>query len=92
MRLWFKLSSNISNKTKYKKNVFFHNHEKSVQLLAYADGIGTIECIKRDVTAAFNVIDVTLEIKRRITLANRSYYGLNRQLSSKDPSRANFAA
>ena len=31
--------------------------------------------------------DVTLEIKRRITLANRCYYDLNRQLSSKDYSR-----
>ena len=31
--------------------------------------------------------DVSLEIKRRITLANRCYYGLNRQLSSRDLSR-----
>ena len=28
--------------------------------------------------------DVSLEIKRRVTLANRCYFGLNRQLSSKD--------
>ena len=31
--------------------------------------------------------DVNLEIKRRITLANNSYYGLNRQLSGRDLSR-----
>ena len=31
--------------------------------------------------------DASLEIKRRITLANRCYYGLNRQLSSRDLSR-----
>ena len=29
-------------------------------------------------------MNVSLEIKRRINLANRCYYGLNRQLSSKD--------
>ena len=33
------------------------------------------------------VNDVSLEIKRRITLANRCYYGLNGQLSSRDLSR-----
>ena len=27
--------------------------------------------------------DVSLEIKHRVTLANRGYFGLNRQLSSK---------
>ena len=31
--------------------------------------------------------DVSLEIKRRITLANRCYYGLNGQLSNRDLSR-----
>ena len=31
--------------------------------------------------------DVSLEIKRRITLANRRYYGLNGQLSNRDLSR-----
>ena len=31
--------------------------------------------------------DVSLEIKRRITVANRCYFGLNRQLSSRDLSR-----
>ena len=31
--------------------------------------------------------DVSLEIKCRITLANRCYYGLNRQLSNRDLSR-----
>ena len=29
--------------------------------------------------------DVSLEIKRRITLVNRCYYGLNGQLSNKRP-------
>ena len=33
--------------------------------------------------------DVSLEIKRRVTLANRCYFGLNRQLSSRDLSRRN---
>ena len=28
--------------------------------------------------------DVSLEIKRRVTLANMCYFGLNRQLSSRD--------
>ena len=28
--------------------------------------------------------DVSLEIKRRITLANRCYYGFNRQMSIRD--------
>ena len=32
--------------------------------------------------------DVSLEIKRRIILANRCYYGLNGQLSNRDLSRA----
>ena len=32
--------------------------------------------------------DFSLEIKRRVTLANRCYFGLNRQLSSRDLSRA----
>ena len=32
--------------------------------------------------------DVSLEAKRRVTLANRCYFGLNRQLSSRDLSRA----
>ena len=32
--------------------------------------------------------DVSLEIKRRVTLAIRCYFGLNRQLSSRDLSRA----
>ena len=32
--------------------------------------------------------NVNLEIKRRVTLANRSFFGLNRQLSSRDLSRA----
>ena len=32
--------------------------------------------------------DVSLEIKQRITLANRCYYGLNGQLSNRDLSRA----
>ena len=32
--------------------------------------------------------DVSLEIKRRVTLANMCYFGLNRQLSSRDLSRA----
>ena len=32
--------------------------------------------------------DVSLEIKRRVTLANRSYFGFNRQFSSIDLSRA----
>ena len=31
--------------------------------------------------------DVSLEIKRRITLGNKCYYGLNRQLSNRDFSR-----
>ena len=31
--------------------------------------------------------DVSLDIKRKITLANRCCYGLNRQLSSRDVSR-----
>ena len=31
--------------------------------------------------------DVSLEIKRRITLANRCYYGLNGQLINRDLSR-----
>ena len=31
--------------------------------------------------------DVSLEIKRRITLANRCYYGLNGQLNNRDLSR-----
>ena len=31
--------------------------------------------------------DVSLEIKCRVTLANRYYFGLNRQLSSRDLSR-----
>ena len=31
--------------------------------------------------------DISLEIKRRITLANRCYYGLNGQLSNSDLSR-----
>ena len=33
--------------------------------------------------------DVSLEIKRRITLANRSYYGLNGQLSNREVSNTN---
>ena len=32
--------------------------------------------------------DVSLEIKRRITLANRCYFGLNKQWSSRDLCRA----
>ena len=32
--------------------------------------------------------NVSLEIKRIVTLANRCYFGLNRQLSSRDLSRA----
>ena len=32
--------------------------------------------------------DVSLEIKRRVTLANSCYFALNRQLSSRDLSRA----
>ena len=32
--------------------------------------------------------DIILEIKRRVTLANRCYFGLTRQLSSRDVSRA----
>ena len=32
--------------------------------------------------------DVSLEIKRRVTHANRCYFGLNRQMSSRDLSRA----
>ena len=31
--------------------------------------------------------DASLEFKRRITFANRSYYGLNKQLSNRDLSR-----
>ena len=31
--------------------------------------------------------DVSLEIKRRITLSNRCYFGFNRHLSSRDQSR-----
>ena len=32
--------------------------------------------------------DVSLEIKRRVTLANRCYFDTNRQLCSRDLSRA----
>ena len=32
--------------------------------------------------------DVSLEIKRRVTLANRCYFGLNKQLRNRDLSRA----
>ena len=32
--------------------------------------------------------DVSLEIKRRVTLANRCYFGLNRQLRNRDICRA----
>ena len=32
--------------------------------------------------------DVSLVVKRRVTLANRCYFGLNRQLSSRKLSRA----
>ena len=32
--------------------------------------------------------DVSLEIKRRVTLTYRCYFGLNRQLSTRDLSRA----
>ena len=38
-------------------------------------------------SAVTNKNDVSLEIKRRITLANRCYYGLNGQLSNRDLSR-----
>ena len=31
--------------------------------------------------------DVSMEIKRKVTIANRCYFGLNRQLSSRDLSR-----
>ena len=33
--------------------------------------------------------DVSLDIKRRITLVNRCYYGLNGQLSNRDLSKQN---
>ena len=33
-------------------------------------------------SAVTTKIDVSLEIKRRVTLANKCYYGLNRQLSN----------
>ena len=39
------------------------------------------------VTAVTTKNDVSLEIKRRITFANRCYYGLNGQLSNRDLSR-----
>ena len=42
-----------------------------------------------DVVKEFNTNNnVSLEIKRRATLANRCYFSLNRQLSSRDLSRA----
>ena len=78
----------------HRNRTIFH---KSVQLLAYADGIAIIGQTKRDVTVAFSVIerepiidlssalttknDVSLEFKRKITLGNRCYYGLKSQLT-----------
>ena len=38
-------------------------------------------------TAINTLNDVSLEIKRRVTLASRCYFGLNRQLTSRDLSR-----
>ena len=32
--------------------------------------------------------DISLEIMRRVTLANKCHFGLNRQLSGRDLSRA----
>ena len=37
---------------------------------------------------AINTTNVSLEIKRRVTLAYRCYFGLDRQFSSRDLSRA----
>ena len=50
----------------------------------------TIDTVKEFIylgSAVTTKIHVSLEIKRRITLANRCYYGLNGQLSNKDLSR-----
>ena len=50
----------------------------------------TFDTVKEFIYLGFAVTtknDVSLEIKRRITLANRCYYGLNGQLSNRDLSR-----
>ena len=44
----------------------------------------TAENYTFDTVKEFIYLDVSLEIKRRITLANRCYYGLNGQLSNRD--------
>ena len=93
--LFYFVMENVLRKAGVHRNrTIFH---KSVQLLAYADGIAIIGQTKRDVTVAFSVIerepiidlssalttknDVSLEFKRKITLGNRCYYGLKSQLT-----------
>ena len=58
------------------------------QISAYSYNFDVVkECIHL-CTAINTNNDISLEIKRRVTLANRYYFGLNRQLSSRDLSRA----
>ena len=52
--------------------------------------IYTFETVKEIIylgSAVTTKNDVSLEIERRITLSNRCYYGLNKQLSNRDLSR-----
>ena len=45
------------------------------------------DVVKKFRTAINTNNGVSLKIQRRVTLGNRCYFGLNRQLSSRDPSR-----
>ena len=48
----------------------------------------TFDTVKEFIYLAVTIKNyVSLEVKRRINLANRCYYGLNRQLGSRDLSR-----
>ena len=67
-----------------------HTNEEHFKLKMHVWILNTFDTVKEFIYLGSDVTtknDVSLEIKRRIILANRCYYGLNGQLSNRDLSR-----
>ena len=69
-------------KTKYMFSTSFRRIDS--RITADNDTFDTVKEFMYLGSAVTTKNDVSLEIKRKITLANRCYYGLNRQLSIRD--------
>ena len=67
----FQKVSNEGSRSEYLTDIIFHTFDVVTEFIY----LGSIVATKND---------VSLEIKHRITLANRCYYGLNGQLSNRD--------